>query len=138
MYYAQGSVRSLLKDVIDLDNDCYLSDAIKCDKQFCSVKGKTLDRIAERCTSRFLLNEISILQPKAIIAVGRIAFELLTGIKGKFISRQNDGKEYYVRASRISVHPVIHPSYANIFYGGMPWQQNSYDENFVQTVGKCL
>lgn len=30
-YYDQGSVRALLEGVVDLDQDCYLSDAIKCD-----------------------------------------------------------------------------------------------------------
>ena len=137
-YYAQGSVRSILAGIVDLDRDCYLSDAIKCDKQFCSAKGKTLDRIAQRCSKRFLSQEISLLQPKAIVAVGRIAFEVLTGVTGDFISRQNDGRRYLSIGSKIPVHPVIHPSYANMYYGRVPWQSVPYAESFVQIVWNCF
>ena len=137
-YYAQGSVRSLLDGVVDLERDCYLSDAIKCDKQFCSAKGKTLDGIARRCSSRFLSPEISLLQPKAIVAVGRIAFEFLTGVTGDFVSRQNDSRVYLETASLIPVHPVIHPSYANMYYGRVPWQILPYDQSFAQIVQNCL
>lgn len=138
MYYAQGSVRSLLAGVVDLDRDCYLSDAIKCDKQFCSVKGKTLDKVALRCGTKFLSREIALLQPRAIVAVGRIAFEFLTGVAGDFVSRQNDGKRYLAKASKIPVYPVIHPSYANMYYGRVSWQNVPYAESFVQTVRNCL
>ncbi|WP_245732572.1 uracil-DNA glycosylase family protein [Propionispora vibrioides] len=137
-YYANGSVRSLLAEVVDLERDCHLSDAIKCDKQFCSVKGKTLNRVAERCCTRFLSREIALLQPTAIVAVGRIAFEFLTGITGGYVSRQNDGKGYFVADHRIPVHPVIHPSNANRMYGRVPWQIIPYAESFAQIVRDCL
>lgn len=137
-YYANGSVRSLLEGIVDLERDCYLSDAIKCDKQYSSAKGKTLDGIAKTCSSRFLSQEISLLQPKSILAVGRIAFKILTGFTGGFSSRQNDGNVYLETTSRIPVHPVIHPSYAAVHYGHVPWQSLPYDQCFVQIVQNCL
>lgn len=138
-YYDQGSVRSILGDIVDLDYDCYLSDAIKCDKQFCSAKGKSLDKIAHRCSTRFLLQELALLKPEAIVTVGRIAFEILTGITGDFVSRQGDGRSYFTSNTHIPVHPVIHPSYANMYYGRVQWQQNSpYPQNFTHIVQSCL
>ena len=137
-YYANGSVRSILGGVVDLERDCFLSDAIKCDKQFCSATGKALDKVAMRCCTKFLSREIALLQPKAIVAVGRIAFEFLTGFAGDFVSRQNDGKRYFATNLRIPVHPVVHPSNANRLYGKVPWQQAPYEESFVQIVRACL
>ena len=137
-YYDQGSVRWILADVIDLDRDCFLSDTIKCDKQYCSKKGKSLDKIAERCATRFLIKEFNLLKPQAIIAVGRIAFEFLTGNSGSFASRQSDGTTYYEKTSRIPVYPVIHPSYANMFYGLVPWQNVPYNNSFIDTVRRAL
>ena len=139
-YYAHGSMRSLLNGVVDLERDCYLSDAIRCDKQFCSVKGKkTLDKVASRCCGSFLFREIALLQPKVIVAVGRVAFECLTGITGDYVSRQNDGKKYFVKNHCIPVHPVIHPSNANRMYGKVPWQQeDAYTKSVVQIVRSCL
>lgn len=137
-YYDQGSVRSLLAGIVDLEKDCYLSDAIKCDKQFCSVKGKALDAVARRCCDKFLSQEIQLLQPKSIVTVGRIAFEFLTGITGNFISRQDDGKKYLVTGSNIPVYPVIHPSYANMYYGRVPWQNVSYAQSFAHIVRRCF
>lgn len=137
-YYDNGSVRSLLMGVVDLDWDFYLSDAIKCDKQFCSAKGRLLDNVAKRCCSKFLLKEVNLLQPRAIIAVGRIAFEFLTMSTGNFTSRQNDGKRYLAIGTSIPVYPVIHPSYANVFYGRVPWQNVPYGYSFIQIVRGCL
>ena len=138
-YYDQGSVRTLLAGIVNLDQDCYLSDAIKCDKQFCSAKGKTLDKIAQRCARKYLFQEIALLQPTAIVAVGRIAFEVLTGIAGDFVSRQGDGKRYFAITQNVPVHPVIHPSYANMYYGRVSWQQGiSYQQSFVRIVEGCL
>ena len=106
-YFTRGFLRDALPN---LEDYCYLTDVIKCDS--CGMKSKTL---AAHCFDH-LVTEIEVLQPKAILAVGSLPFEFLTGEKGAFIQRHGMRKRYYYQG--IETIPIIHPSRANVYYPG--------------------
>lgn len=138
-YYNQGSMRGLVQGILNLDRDCYLSDVIKCDTTYSTIRGNAESDLASLCGSRFLKREIELLRPHRIIAVGKHSFEYLTGVTGGFTERQNDGRDYYYTGADIPVHPIIHPSHANQFYGRVPHQtQQTYSDNVRQILRDCL
>jgi uracil-DNA glycosylase family 4 len=132
-YFNQGSLRTLAEGILDIDEDCYLSDVIKCDTEYSTVQNNALDSLAQKCGDLFLHRELNCLRPNVIVAIGRVAFEYLTGIDGRFSFRQSDGIEYHTQHLNIPVYPIIHPSYGNIHYGRAPHQQQPYREN-VRTL----
>lgn len=124
--------RGFLRDAIpDLENRCYLTDVIKCDS--CGIKSK---QFVQRCTD-FLLLEIATLKPKAILAVGSLPFEVLTGQKGAFISKHGQRFTYYCKQFKgIEVIPLIHPSRANVYYPS-PNPVNDY-KNSLRKIFRSL
>jgi DNA polymerase len=113
-YFTRGHLRDALPNLEEL---CYLTDVIKCD----TTCGKT-PSIANRCLP-FLLEEIRILQPRLILAVGKMPFEQLVGkVSGKFADKHGKrGKFFY---KEIEVVPIIHPSWANKHFPIEPKVEN--------------
>lgn len=102
-YFTRGHLRDALPN---LEEICYLTDVIKCDTSC----GKT-SNIAKRCLP-FLFKEIEILQPRLILAVGKIPFGQLVGkVIGKFAEIHGKRNMFYYQG--IEVVPIIHPSWAN-------------------------
>ncbi len=113
-YFTRGHLRDALPNLEEL---CYLTDVIKCDTSC----GKTSD-IAKRCLP-FLFKEIEILQPRLILAVGKMPFEQLNGkVSGRFADLHGKRNTYYYKG--IEVIPIIHPSWANKHYPIEPKVEN--------------
>jgi DNA polymerase len=133
-YYSAGVLRNTLAGTVDLEQQCYLTDVVKCDKSYLDIK-EQLEAAALNCR-QFLFEEIEVIQPKVIIAIGELAFRYLTGIAGNFTRRQDDGERYLYK--NVRVIPIIHPSYGNVHYGKRPWQSGSYHSSirniFIQAV----
>lgn len=133
-YYARNSLRSILGETFDLDKECYLTDLVKCDKEFLESQSG-LEQAASSCFN-YLVKEIEFIEPKVIITVGELAFRYLTKISGSFIERQGDGERYLF--NNIPVIPIIHPSNQNRNYGKKSWQEISYGDSvkkiFIQAL----
>lgn len=133
-YYSAGVLRNTLTGTVDLEQQCYLTDVVKCDKSFLETK-EQLEAAALHCR-HFLLEEVEVVQPKVIIAVGELAFRYLTGISGAFTGRQDDGETYLYKNT--PVIPIVHPSYGNVHYGKRPWQSGGYHSSvrkiFIQAL----
>lgn len=113
-YFTRGHLRDALPNLEQL---CYLTDVIKCDTSY----GKT-PNIAKRCLP-FLFEEVQILQPRLILAVGKIPFEQLVGkVSGKFADLH--GKRGMFFYKDIEVVPIIHPSWANKHFPIEPKVEN--------------
>lgn len=113
-YFTRGHLREALPNLEEL---CYLTDVIKCDTSC----GKTPD-IAKRCLP-FLFEEIRILQPRLILAVGKMPFEQLVGkVNGKFADIHGKRNSFHYKG--IEVVPIIHPSWANKHYPFEPKVEN--------------
>lgn len=122
-YFERGFLRSAIPD---LEAHCYLTDVIKCDS--CKKKTTTL---ADRCM-HFLVDEISAIQPKAILAVGSMPFEKLCGkFYGSFIELHGQRRKFHYKD--IEVIPLIHPSRANIYYPIEPRVAN-YKESLQRII----
>lgn len=128
-YYSAGVLRNTLAGTVDLEQQCYLTDVVKCDKSYLDTK-EQLEAAALHCR-HFLLEEVEAVQPKVIIAIGELAFRSLTGISGAFTGRQDDDKQYSYK--NIPVIPIIHPSYGNVHYGKKTWQTGGY-HNSIRSI----
>lgn len=76
--------------------------------------GTPTDEEAVACASCYLSKEIEILQPRWVLALGRIAFQTLTGTDEKITPAR--GKMYDTHYGEALVLPTFHPSY--ILRGG--------------------
>lgn len=76
--------------------------------------GTPTDEEAVACADCYLSQEIEILQPRWILALGRIAFQTLTGTDEKITPAR--GKVYDTHYGEALVLPTFHPSY--ILRGG--------------------
>lgn len=122
-YFTRGHLRDAIPK---LEEYCYLTDVIKCD----SCGNKTT-KLADRCF-HFLLEEISILKPKVILAVGRMPFEKLYGKPIDNFSKIHGTRHQYFFAGT-EIIPIIHPSWANKHYPHEPRVEN-YKENLRRII----
>lgn len=133
-YYSAGVLRNTLAETVDLEQQCYMTDVVKCDKSYLEAK-EQLEAAALHCRN-FLLEEVEAVQPKVIIAIGELAFRFLTRMSGAFTGRQDDRKQYFYKT--IPVIPIIHPSYGNVHYGKKTWQTGGYHSSvrniFIQAL----
>lgn len=133
-YYSAGALRSAVSGVVDLEHQFYLTDLVKCDKDYLDTK-KYLEVAAQNCYP-FLVKEIEFINPKVIIAIGERAFRYLTGLTGNFTARQDDDQRYLYKT--IPILPIIHPSYGTVHYGKTTWQDigyhNSVRKIFTQAI----
>jgi len=92
-----------------LDN-CYTTDFVKCG----IPNGKPDSEKAENC-SRYLKKEIEIVEPKVIVAVGRVTYKLL-------------GK--YIYDIKIPIKRIYHYSYIYRWCKNKPDKYYEYENNF--------
>lgn len=113
-YFTRGHLREAWPNLEEL---CYITDVIKCDTSC----GKATN-IVKKCLP-LLIEEISVLQPHLILAVGKMPFEQLVGkVNGRFVELHGSrGKFFY---KNIEVVPIIHPSWANKYYPTEPKVEN--------------
>jgi len=113
-YFTKGQLRDALPN---LEEHCYLTDVIKCHTDC----GKS-PNIAKQCLP-YLFDEIKLLQPKLILAVGKMPFEMLTGtLWGSFSDIHGTRNKYFYKG--IEVVPIIHPSWANKHFPFEPRVEN--------------
>jgi len=112
----------------------YCSDIIKC-----YPKIKNLISIAKKCMSKgFLEREIEIIQPKVILLMGRISYDIMysligcqTGVIEDEINRLLEGGSPY-HFNGIPLIPMYHPSPAN------PYFVHMNTEKMIQLIKKYI
>lgn len=78
MFDAQGRIFTVIIDKLGIKRDnIYISPVIKC-----STKAEDTEDLALMCASSFLLREISLVQPKKIIAMGTTATNIVRTLLG--------------------------------------------------------
>jgi len=126
-YFTRGHLRDVLPD---MERYCYLTDVIKCHTDC----GKS-PAIATQCLP-YLFEEIKLLQPQLILAVGKMPFEMLTGkLFGSFSDIHGIRNKYFYKG--IEVVPVIHPSWANKHFPIEPKIEN-YRKSLQELLQHCI
>ena len=98
-----GVVLQKLLDIIDLNiEDTYFLEAIKC----FPIERKYLKKCNNHC-KKYLLQQLDIIKPKIVLALGDSATKAILDIKYKNFS-EVVGQEFYV--NNIKVIPIYHPS----------------------------
>ncbi len=84
------------------NNDVFICDAYKGDLPYSSKNKKTYQIICEIC----FINQIDLIQPKLIVALGRFAAKTLLGVEKSLKEMRGEMFEYHSRSLIITYHPV--------------------------------
>ena len=84
------------------NNDVFICDAYKGDLPYSSKNKKTYQIRCENC----FINQIDLIQPKLIVALGRFAAKTLLGVEKSLKEMRGEMFEYHSKSLIITYHPV--------------------------------
>ncbi len=84
------------------NSDVFICDALKGDLLYMSKNKKTHQIRCERC----FINQIDLIQPKLIVALGRFAAKTLLGVEKSLKEMRGEIYEYHSKSLIITYHPV--------------------------------
>ena len=84
------------------NSDVFICDALKGDLLYFSKNKRTHQIRCERC----FINQIDLIQPKLIVALGRFAAKTLLGVEKSLKEMRGEMYEYHSKSLIITYHPV--------------------------------
>jgi len=84
------------------NNDVFICDAYKDDLPYGSKNKKTYQIRCENC----FINQIDLIQPKLIVALGRFAAKTLLGVEKSLKEMRGEMFEYHSKSLIITYHPI--------------------------------